>query len=121
LWARFSLSLAGAPTALKAGSRSSTSAFLLPLAPFGEDFFAVNLDTLVTLKPKWKVSVAMMVARAQRAGFISEDTARWLWINYSRHGWKRKEPYDDSMEPEARRSLKRWDLRGAMRDVRLRW
>jgi Zn-dependent peptidase ImmA (M78 family) len=83
------------------------SAFLLPLAPFGEDFFAVNLDTLVALKPKWKVSVAMMVTRAQRAGFISEDTARRLWINYSRHGWKRKEPYDDSMEPEEPRLLRR--------------
>lgn len=83
------------------------SAFLLPLAPFGDDFFAVNLDTLVALKPKWKVSVAMMITRAQRAGFITEETARRLWINYSRRGWKRNEPYDESMEPEEPRLLRR--------------
>ena len=83
------------------------SAFLLPLAAFGDDFFAANLDTLVALKAKWKVSVAMMITRAQRAGFITEDTARRLWINYSRHGWKRNEPYDESTEHEEPRLLRR--------------
>jgi hypothetical protein len=67
----------------------------------------VNLDTLVALKPKWKVSVAMMITRAHRAGFISDDAARRLWINYSRRGWKRSEPYDDSMEAEGPRVLRR--------------
>lgn len=83
------------------------AAFLLPLAPFGEDLFAANLDTFVSLKPKWKTSVAMMITRAQRAGFISEDTTRRLWINYSRRGWKRSEPYDDTMDPEQPRLLRR--------------
>jgi Zn-dependent peptidase ImmA (M78 family)/transcriptional regulator with XRE-family HTH domain len=83
------------------------SAFLLPLASFGEDFFAANLDTLVALKPKWKVSIAMMIMSAHRAGFISDDAARRLWINYSRRGWKRNEPYDESMEAEQPRVLRR--------------
>lgn len=83
------------------------AAFLLPLAPFGDDFFAANLDTLVALKPKWKVSIATMIVRAQKAGFFSEDTGRKLWINYSRHGWRRSEPYDDLMETEQPRLLRR--------------
>lgn len=83
------------------------AAFLLPTAEFGDDFFAVNLDALVALKPKWKVSIAMMIMTAQRAGFITEDSARRLWINYSRHGWRRNEPYDDSMDVEEPRLLRR--------------
>ncbi len=83
------------------------AAFLLPLEPFGDDFFAANLDTLVALKPKWKASIAMMITRAHRAGFITEDTARRLWINLSRRGWKRNEPYDDTLEPEEPRLLRR--------------
>lgn len=85
------------------------ASFLLPLAPFGDDFFSTSLDTLVALKPKWKVSVAMMITRARHAGFISEETTRRLWINYSRRGWKKSkdEPYDDTMEPEEPRLLRR--------------
>jgi hypothetical protein len=82
-------------------------AFLLPLASFGDDFFAANLDTLVALKPKWKVSVASMIMRARRAEFIDESTARRLWINLSRRGWRRREPFDDSMEVETPRICRR--------------
>jgi Zn-dependent peptidase ImmA (M78 family)/transcriptional regulator with XRE-family HTH domain len=83
------------------------AAFLLPTAEFGDDFFTVNLDALLALKPKWKVSVAMMIMTAQHAGFITEDSTRRLWINYSRHGWRRHEPYDDTMEIEEPRLLRR--------------
>lgn len=82
-------------------------AFLLPAAPFGEDFFAASLDVLQAMKPKWKVSIGMMIKRATELGFIGEDTAKRLWINTSRRGWRRIEPYDDTMEPEEPRLLRR--------------
>jgi Zn-dependent peptidase ImmA (M78 family)/DNA-binding XRE family transcriptional regulator len=83
------------------------AAFLLPLASFGEDLFAPNLDTFRMLKPKWGVSIGMMIFRARHAGLISEDTERRLWIKYSRRGWRRNEPYDDVTEPEEPRLLRR--------------
>lgn len=83
------------------------AAFLLPLAPFGEDLFAVNLDTLRTLKPKWKASIATMIMRARHGGFLTEDGERRLWINMSRRGWRRIEPYDDTMAAEEPRLLRR--------------
>lgn len=82
------------------------AAFLLPLASFGDDLFAINLDALLAIKPKWKVSISMMIMRARNAGFLSEDAERRLWINYSRRGWRRHEPYDDSMKPEIPRLLR---------------
>ncbi len=83
------------------------AAFLLPMTSFGEDLFAVNLDVLRTLKPKWRVSIGMMIRRALHAGLISEDAERSLWINYGRRGWRRSEPYDSEMEPEGPRLLRR--------------
>ena len=82
-------------------------AFLLPAAPFGEDLFAANLDALQAIKPKWKVSIGMMITRAHQLGFISDDATKKLWINASRRGWRRVEPYDESMEAEEPRLLRR--------------
>jgi hypothetical protein len=73
---------------------------------FGSDLFAVNLDVFRTLKPKWKASIGMMIRRARHAELISDDLERSLWINYSRRGWRRNEPYDDEMEPEGPRLLR---------------
>lgn len=83
------------------------AAFLLPLDAFGDDFFAANLDALRSIKPKWKVSIAMMIMRAKQGGFISEETERRLWINYSRRRYRRNEPYDDSMAAEEPKLLRR--------------
>jgi len=74
------------------------SAFLLPADAFGDDFYSANLDALKSIKPKWKTSIAMMIKRAEDLNFIS--SARNLWINLSRRGWKTKEPLDDVLEIE---------------------
>jgi Zn-dependent peptidase ImmA (M78 family)/DNA-binding XRE family transcriptional regulator len=83
------------------------AAFLLPLAPFGDDLFGVSLDAFRALKPKWNVSIAMMIRRARHAGLLSEDTERRLWIGMSRHKWRTIEPYDESTEVEEPRLLRR--------------
>lgn len=83
------------------------AAFLLPLAPFGDDLFGVNLDVLRSLKPRWKTSIAMMIVRAKQGGFITDDAERSLWIAMSRRKWRKSEPLDDILEPEEPRLLRR--------------
>jgi Zn-dependent peptidase ImmA (M78 family)/DNA-binding XRE family transcriptional regulator len=83
------------------------SAFLLPLGPFGDDLFALSLDALRALKPKWNVSIAMMIMRARTGGLLSEDTERKLWIGMSRRKWRTREPYDDSTTAEEPRLFRR--------------
>lgn len=83
------------------------AAFLLPLAPFGDDLFGVNLDVLRSLKPRWKTSIAMMIIRAKQGGFITDDAERSLWIAMSRRKWRKSEPLDDVLEPEEPRLLRR--------------
>jgi hypothetical protein len=65
-----------------------------------EDFFAASLDALRAVKPKWKTSIGVMIKRAKQLHLISEDVERKLWINYSRHKWRRFEPYDDALPVE---------------------
>jgi Zn-dependent peptidase ImmA (M78 family)/DNA-binding XRE family transcriptional regulator len=82
-------------------------AFLLPAAPFADDFYTANLDLLKSLKPKWKTSIATMIKRAQDLDLISEVQARLLWINLSRRGWRTEEPYDDELDIEKPTILRR--------------
>jgi Zn-dependent peptidase ImmA (M78 family)/DNA-binding XRE family transcriptional regulator len=82
------------------------AAFLLPADSFGNEFYSVDLDVLKNLKLKWRVSIAMMIKRAEDLNFISTDQSRRLWIKLSRMGWKTKEPYDDTIEIECPRLLR---------------
>lgn len=76
------------------------AAFLLPMAPFADDFFSASLDTLRAIKPKWRVSIAMMIKRARDGHLISEEHYRRMFINYSRRRWTGFEPLDDKLDAE---------------------
>lgn len=82
-------------------------AFLLPALAFSNDFSVANLDALRALKPKWKVSVAMMVHRSEDLGLVDKEQVRRLWINRTRRGWRLKEPGDDQLLIERPRLLQR--------------
>lgn len=83
-------------------------AFLLPEPAFLEDFYAPKLDLLLALKPKWKVSIAMMLMRGTHLGLMEEEQKRQrIWMNYSRRGWRTEEPLDDELEVEQPRLLRR--------------
>jgi Zn-dependent peptidase ImmA (M78 family)/DNA-binding XRE family transcriptional regulator len=83
------------------------AAFLVPIGPFSSDLFGMSLDALLSVKLKWNVSVAMMIIRARHAGLLSEDAERKLWIGYNRRKWRRNEPYEDAIEIEKPRVLRR--------------
>lgn len=90
---------------IEAQAHRFAGAFLLPLTPFADDFYSASLDTLYSMKAKWRVSIAAMISRASKADLISPDVAGRLWINHSRRGWRRSEPLDDQLEPESPRTL----------------
>jgi Zn-dependent peptidase ImmA (M78 family)/DNA-binding XRE family transcriptional regulator len=81
-------------------------AFLLPTASFCDELYGASLDAMLALKPRWRTSIAMMIMRARHAHLISEAIEKRLWINYSRRGWRRAEPLDDSMARETPNLLK---------------
>lgn len=83
-------------------------AFLLPDHTFGAMMpYSITLDTLVALKPKWKVSIAGMIMRLRNLGLISEKRTQSLFIGMSRRRWRTREPFDNELEAEEPQLLRR--------------
>ena len=83
------------------------AAFLLPEQTFAADVQMVTLDALLSLKHRWGVSIGAMLRRIGDLGWITEYDNKRLWINLSRRGWRTKEPWDDVLEPERPRLLRK--------------
>jgi Zn-dependent peptidase ImmA (M78 family)/transcriptional regulator with XRE-family HTH domain len=83
------------------------AAFLLPARSFLDAVYMPTLDAFRALKPIWRVSIGMMIMRAEHLNLISQEQSRRLWVAYSRRGWKRGEPLDPELpaeEPRLQRS-----------------
>jgi len=80
-------------------------AFLLPSDSFGNDVYALSLDALRSIQSKWKVSLGVMVKRAEDLGLINEDQTKKLWISLNRRGWKFREPFDQEIQIETPKLL----------------
>ena len=77
------------------------TAFLLPEQTFAQEvLFAPNVEMLVALKSKWRVSIAAMVKRLRQLRLISPEREQRLFISISRRRWRSKEPLDDELDIE---------------------
>lgn len=76
------------------------ASLLLPEHAFLDSLYSISLDGLRAVKPKWKVSIAMMIERLKHLGIITDEQYRRLRINYSTRQWNRHEPFDDEIEVE---------------------
>jgi Zn-dependent peptidase ImmA (M78 family) len=76
------------------------SAFLLPAKAFTKDFSYPTLNSFLSIKRKWKVSIKAMIKRCHDLNIISDDYAQKLYINYSQRRWTKNEPFDDELKPE---------------------
>ncbi len=82
------------------------SAFLLPRNTFASEVHAVSLDQFRMLKGRWKVAIGAMLMRAIDLGLVPEKRAEYLWISYSRKGWRKWEPLDDDLAVEQPRLMR---------------
>ena len=80
-------------------------AFLLPEPTFRRTVPNVTLDSLLLLKRQWRLSVAAMLHRAQDLAMLNAESAKKLWINRNRRGWRVDEPFDEQIEIEEPRLL----------------
>lgn len=82
------------------------SAFLLPEASFVDDVFSASPESLLHLKPKWKVSVQAMLHRCLDLGIITENQHTYGCKIISKKGWRHQEPYDFDIAQESPYMLK---------------
>jgi Zn-dependent peptidase ImmA (M78 family) len=84
-----------------------SGAFMLPSATFPAEVYSPSLQSLLHLKPRWKMSVAAMVYRLRDLEIIGKDRFDSLYVGISRAGWRHREPLDDTLAPEEPQLLRR--------------
>lgn len=81
--------------------------FLLPAESFVKDVSRPTVETLLALKPRWKVSIAAMIMRCYQLDLIDDNQKLNLFKRLSAKGWRTKEPFDDQVPFENSRLLPR--------------
>ena len=83
-------------------------ALLMPADTFGSAFVTPELDVFAQMKPRWKVSVRAMMYRSYELGILNRSAYESLERSYRRRGWHiQGEPYDDKIQAERPRLLRR--------------
>jgi len=82
------------------------AAFLFPREAFLKEVSFPEINYFISLKPRWKVSIKMMIFRSKELGLLSESEANSLFVKYSRQGFNKKEPLDDELEVEVPKLIK---------------
>ena len=70
------------------------SEFMMPEQEIRASLFPLNLEKLVHLKLKWRVSMQWILLWAKRLGALGNSYYKALMIKISQHGWRKVEPYD---------------------------
>ena len=82
--------------------------FLMPAESFSAEVNSPpRLESLLSMKPRWKVSVASMIMRCYQLGIIDSDQKSRLFKGRSARGWTKGEPYDQQFPFEEPRLLNR--------------
>lgn len=68
------------------------SHFLMTQSQLESAFKGQSMVRLVQFKERFGISLAAMIYRASESGIISESVSKWLWIEFSRRGCRKKEP-----------------------------
>jgi len=77
-------------------------ALLMPTADIRPYFVGrrIDLALLASLKPEWKVSMAALLMRAHKLGFLTDNQNVYLWKQISARGYRLREPPQLDFEPE---------------------
>lgn len=73
------------------------SEFLMPAFDIMQDLryintFKLNVEVLLRLKMKWKVSMNALLKRAIDLGVLTKNQEKYLWMQMSQNGFRKNEP-----------------------------
>jgi Zn-dependent peptidase ImmA (M78 family)/DNA-binding XRE family transcriptional regulator len=79
------------------------SEFLMPTSDIIQDLryintIKLNVEILLRLKMKWKVSMNALLKRAIDLGVLTKNQKNYLWMQMSQNGFRRNEPYPIPIE-----------------------
>lgn len=76
------------------------SEFLMPEADIKNHLYGLNLSKLAALKPYWRTSMAAILKTASELKCITEGSARYLWVQLSSRGYRKREPVELDLQAE---------------------
>ena len=85
---------------LESEANEFAAEFLMPVAEIKNHLYGLTLEQLARLKPYWRVSMAALLKRATDLGCITPAAARYLWMNLSKRGYRKREPAELDLTPE---------------------
>jgi len=68
------------------------ASFLMPAADIQDALLDVTLPKLAVLKPYWKVSMGSLLKRSCDLDTIGSQQQRYLWMRFSKAGYRLREP-----------------------------
>ncbi len=74
--------------------------FLMPAEVIRPQLRSLTIGRLADLKRQWGVSMQALVERAHRFGLLSPRQRTAIYKQFSRMGWRTREPYSDELAPE---------------------
>lgn len=66
--------------------------FLMPTAVLKDAFVGKSFVKLLRYKETYGISLSAMIYAAHREHIITDREAKWIWIEFSRKGWREREP-----------------------------
>jgi len=83
------------------------SCMLLPETDFLDELYSPTLDGMLSMKERWGVSVGAMIMRCKSLDLLDDASVKRMWMNYTRRGWRKGEPFDGKTEKETPYLIKR--------------
>lgn len=92
---------------IEAQANRFASAFLMPRQTFAKEFYSLEMNHLMRLKERWKVSIQAIAYRAKDLRLISVDQYNAFQRRFSYAGYRKVEPLDDIIIVEKPTMLKK--------------
>lgn len=74
--------------------------FLMPATDIKNQLYRLDLSRLAALKPYWRTSMEALLMRATDLRCVTSGAARYLWIQMSSRGYRKREPAELDLAPE---------------------
>lgn len=92
---------------MEAEANRFAAEFLMPAADVRPHLSGhrIDLARLAVLKPHWRVSMSALLYRAGELQVVTERQGRFLWMQFAKQGFKRREPAELDLAPETPTTL----------------
>jgi Zn-dependent peptidase ImmA (M78 family) len=73
---------------------------LMPATEIKNQLYGISLSRLAAMKPYWRTSMGALLKRASDLKCVTPNASRYLWMQMSQRGYRKREPAELDLLPE---------------------